>query len=314
MHTRLVEGRQMAIVPMGHLCATAGFLNQQEWRYQALPLDWSCATFKVWYHMLRVDDPPFSTLLRQSSSVDASSPHPYNSMFPDVEMFLHQGGWAGAAVRRRVGRLCRILLQGRAFGLAFFFEGKVATAADDGNSEGATARASAAAARPAQDADVASLDVVMEDARRLVRSEPGIHHIAIVWFQSPRSDGRLEGTEHAEWLEPGDCVSVLRYTRHGSPVLISCQGLIPEVGTRVARLLQERFPGIFPPVDCSDLFRPHVYTDRTSENGLSVGSEYVAGHAFPCMSTPTLVVEGSDEEDVSMRWARQPRRFRIRTG
>jgi len=197
------------IVPMGHYCTTARFLQLTGWRRQALPLDWCAATFKVWRHMLGDD---FVTLLAPPGAEDKT--HPYDSMFPDTMMFKHQGGWANDDVHRRTHRLRALLEQRRVFGLAFYFEG--------------------------QEDSGLSLEEVVEDIRGLLVLDCGFRHVVLVWLRQQQQAGR----EPPAWSEPVSGLSVLRYTPfcelpHG-------ETLLPADTVRVAELLEARFPEAFP--------------------------------------------------------------------
>ena len=43
------------VVPIGHLCPTAGLLRQLGLRRLAMPLDWSRSTLALWQHALSDD-------------------------------------------------------------------------------------------------------------------------------------------------------------------------------------------------------------------------------------------------------------------
>lgn len=199
------------IIPMGHYCITATLLKKHGWRRQALPLDWCAATFRVWNHMIADD---FQTLLCPKGK--KGEMHPYNKMFfPDVAMFIHQGGWASSDVRRRVARLKSLLAQGRAVGLAIYMDG----------SENCSQ----------------SLDDLVDDGRQLLELERGFCHIVLVWIEEATSN-----PPNSEWLASfmsSGRMSVLRYSP--SCTVNYYTRLSPADSDCIASLLSERFPTAF---------------------------------------------------------------------
>jgi len=199
------------IVPMGQYCLTATLLNEQGWRQQAMPLDWCAANFRVWKHMLADD---FKTLLQPRGGGQGEA-HPYNAMFfPDVAMFIHQGGWANANVERRVERLRSVLAQRRAVGVAIYIEGWSSC--------------------------VQTRDEVVSDVRDVLNMEHGFRDIVLVWIGQTLADPPA-----GEWLEAcsGERLSVLLYSP--SRTVDYHTSLSPTDSTCLARLLNERLPNTF---------------------------------------------------------------------
>lgn len=164
---------------MGHYCPTAHFLREALWRHETLPLDWCANTFKLWHHMLEDN---FRTFLRNRIP---GQRHPYNSMFEDCMMFMHDGtnGWANDKTHERVQRLRGVLGRGHAVGLAFYFSG---------------------------DANVrAPLEEVIADAEALLNAnlEHGFSRIILVWFAESAADPPT-----ATWVTQSARLSVLHYT------------------------------------------------------------------------------------------------------
>jgi len=202
------------VVPMGHYCLTAKFLSQTGWRRAAFPVDWSRHTFWVWAHMLADG---FGTLMCEQRQGEAE--HPYNTMYEDVHMFIHQGGWANDAVRRRVDRLQSVLAARKAFGLAFYFEG-------EGNVR-------------------ATRSQIVAGARKVAAMEQGFAHIVLVWFLRPCPKVGGAAGEAATWTRPHERVSVLLY-RPNLATDYWDNRVRPHDTMFIAQHLEERFPDAFP--------------------------------------------------------------------
>lgn len=203
---------KFAIVPMGHFCLTAGFLRQTGYRHQAYPVDWSAHTFKVWQQMLKDD---FATLLHAKQPGEQE--HPYNRMFPgEVNMFLHQGGFADeAALPRRVDRLRKILADEGAFGFSIYFSGR--------------------------DNTKYTYAEVEADACKVLDTSAGFAHIALVWFEKvPLDETRVPP---AVWSRPHRRLSTLRYTP--SETTNFHDGLRPHDVYFLAQELEAEFPEVF---------------------------------------------------------------------
>merc|ERR1711971_690635 len=111
-------------------------------------------TFKVWFAML---SDGFKTLLCEPSA--DGTPHPYNLMFEDTAMFIHQNHWADYKARRRVRRLQQKLKERRAFGFAMYFDGE-------------------------DNVQARFVDIFL-DACRVLMLEPGFRHIVLVMCFKP---------------------------------------------------------------------------------------------------------------------------------
>jgi len=229
--------KRFSIVPMGQMCPTAAFLNQRGWRTKSLPLDWCCATFKVWDHMLHDG---FSTLLPTKPLIKGKKcVHPYDLQFQDTLMFLHHAGWANdwkvrATMNKRVERLKSILRTRHAFGLSFYYEGKENVHQ--------------------------TLAELVADATKLAQPTRGFAHIVLVWFnQVERYQPKWT------WSRVNPYLTLLRYT----PKRQMGWGLDlhPVDSVCLDQILRERFPIVF----------SKAATDEQSEPSLSAeedGDQY----------------------------------------
>jgi len=216
------------LVPMGHYCLTAGFLRRSRWRKHAFPLDWSRNSFQVWDHML-CDD--FQTLLCSKKQMDDRA-HPYDSMFKDVHLFMHQGGWATQDVMRRTDRLRKILGQGNAFGLAIYFEGK-----DNINATRAE---------------------VIESAMHIASAEHGFAHIVLIWCSKTQCR-----PPRAKWMQRSHELSVLSYSPFKQ--INYWERMHPVDVIKIGELLETLFPEAFPPDTTYD-GEQYPVSPRSSEN------------------------------------------------
>lgn len=240
-HTLVVVRRpqrmqsKLTIVPMGQQCATAIFLKQAGWRRQAFPLDRSCHTLQVWDHMLADD---YRTLLAERGPKDGKRHHPYNKMFGDCAMFLHQEGWSNDDVRRRVERLRAVLREKSAFGLAMYFEGRKNIHATQ--------------------------QEVLSWAKRVAKPERGFQHVVLVWFEGEAAE------PSGKWRSISERLTLLRYTPRVQ--MDYKKDVHIEDVLKLSSLLEARFPEVFTgfregPPDATALMEAEVVSEKDVDEG-----------------------------------------------